>query len=78
MISIMASHSTVCVLAGGRADVTPKCHFCSVTSGSRGLAPSWALSSVIVALDLQAASELLQALVGFKCCISGHSCKTVG
>lgn len=48
----MASCSTVCVLAGGGADVTPKCHSRSLISRSRGLglAPSWALAPVTCSL----------------------------
>lgn len=44
MFSSMGSQSAVCVLAGGRADVAPKCHSGSLTNGPRGLAPSWALA----------------------------------
>lgn len=44
MFSSMGSQSAVCVLAGGGADVAPKCHSSSLTNGPRGLAPRWALA----------------------------------
>lgn len=78
VISTIASQSTVCVLAGGRADVNPKCHSGSLTSEPRGVAPSWALAPVTCSTGPISSSEPLPAARGLKACIFGGSCETWG